>query len=75
MVEIQPTQFLSVSHVFEKMNDKMSAALANVNGIKRKLVSWAKKKIKSEGLDVIHGLVRFMLVINDTKNNLNQPKF
>ena len=74
MVEIQPTQFLSVSHVFEKMNDKMSAALESVNGIKRKLVSWAKKKIKSEGLDVIHGLVRFMLVINDTENNLYQPK-
>lgn len=57
MVEIQPTQFLSVSHVFEKMNDKMSAALANVNCIKRKLVSWAKRKIESEGLDVIYGLV------------------
>ncbi|KAK4291324.1 hypothetical protein Pmani_035839 [Petrolisthes manimaculis] len=42
LLEVQPTSFLAVPRVWEKMYEKMQEAGAKVGGIKRSVASWAK---------------------------------
>ncbi|XP_045113271.1 long-chain-fatty-acid--CoA ligase ACSBG2-like isoform X2 [Portunus trituberculatus] len=42
LLEVQPTRFLGVPRVWEKMYEKMQEAEASVGGLKKKILLWAK---------------------------------
>lgn len=42
LLEVQPTRFLGVPRVWEKMYEKMQEAEASLGGLKKKMFSWAK---------------------------------
>ncbi|RZC36620.1 very long-chain-fatty-acid--CoA ligase bubblegum, partial [Asbolus verrucosus] len=54
--EAQPTKFLGVPRVWEKMHEKMMQIAAQNSGIKRAIASWAKNQALQHHLNRIKGV-------------------
>lgn len=55
LIEVQPTQFLAVPRVWEKIYDKMQEVAAQNGYLKKMLSSWAKAQGLAHNQDRMNG--------------------